>query len=325
MKKIIITLAMLSVFACGKEEDKSVNRLAYVDGNYYVYYDNEVVEITRGSYITKDKKIEDYFFNFFGAHVKDEKLLISDLSKYFPHSIQDVVISKNRPDTVVEVPTMDLDGKYIIDSIKLANILSGEDGKALLIVDNTSDIVEIKPSNQIDPEVSLEGKTVDVLNANGINGFAKKLGEAFKNNLDMNYNADNYGSRSDMSYVVNHKLNEDEFLKFVNSIGLKYIKIKEDPSLRPDADVVIITGNDKKVKYAVNIYSTTGVSELKDQLSEYTPKIYKAKESSTIVGVTIKYNPEDFVIAHKLLSLVPSARLEKDSSLENKIVITTNR
>lgn len=326
MKKVIMALALTSLLACGYKDNYEGNRLSYSDEKYYIYYDEEVIEIPKGAYITKDNKIDDYFFNFFGKHVKDEKKLISDLSKYFPHGIESVVTLKNIPSASVEMPTMDLENKKLVDSIRLANVLSGGDGKALIVVNEGTDLVKVdEVKTDVVENVNLAGKSVAVLNANGIRGFASKLGEKLKSELGMDYVAENYKERKKATYLINNKLSEAEFNKFANSLGIKYIRIKIDENLYSESDVVVIAGNDRLVNLPVKIYSTTGVSELKSILKTYNPTVYKAKEGQGIVEITVKYNPEDKFIAQNISKLLEGSKLEEDNSIKNNIIITTNR
>lgn len=327
MKKILTFIMLLTIFSCSSKNDEqnTNNKLAYTKDTYYVYYNQEIIKIPANTYITKDKNIDSYFFSFFGKHIKAEKQLKMDLNRYFPLGITEIVKLDKDPEDSKEIPLLDIETKKIVDPIKLSELLSG-DVSALVIVDDTSEIIQIKDTNAVSPEISLEGKTVHILNANGINGFAKKLGESFNKNLGMEYIAENNSEKTDMSYVINHKLTKQEFNKFVNSVGLKYIKIKEDNELMPEADVVLITGNDSKVKFPIEIQTKYQTSTLTSLLSEYKPSLKKIEDpDNKIIGITIKYNSEDKVIAEKILSYIPSAKLEEDNNLKDKIEIVTDR
>lgn len=324
MKKLLFVFSLLALLSCGIAEDnKEGNRLVVTENKYFVYYDSEVIEIPKGTYITTDKKIEDYFFDvaLLGKTLKDEKGLLADLSKYFPHEILDVRKGTD-PSAFTALPTIKLGEKVIVDSINLASILAGDTAESLINVNNTSEIVEVKESNAVNPDVSLEGKKVEILNANGIQGFASNLGKAFESNLKMKYNAENYNQSSDISYVINHKLSDAEFEKFVNSLSIKYIKIKNDDSIKPDSDIVIITGNDSKVNFPITILSNKESSELKDLLTTYNVSVKKTDQS--IKEIVIKHKAEDVLIAKKLLSYIPEAKLEVDET-QTGITILSNR
>ena len=323
MKKIILILTLASLFSCGMREDtKNGNRMVLVGDNYYVYYDNQVIEIPKGTYLTKETKVDDYFFNFAGKHLKDERKLLVDLTKYFPHEIKEVQIGQ-KPENFVEVPRMNVNGKEMIDSIKLANILSGMDSDALINSDSSSEIIDVKNSNEVDPNVSLEGKKVEILNANGIKGFAKQLGDAFATNLKMEYNAENYSKASDMTYIINHKLTEAELNKFVNSISSKYIKILNDQSIKPDAVVVLITGNDANVQYPITLITKNANSDIQNILTDY--QVILKQDSKVSDGVVIKYNKEDIFIAKKIANLLGEVKLQEDNNITKGLVIESSR
>lgn len=320
-KNILIALFVLALSSCGlNKELGEQNKLVVSQDKYYIYYDNEVIELPKGTYITKENKIEDYFSKFFVLYVKDEKKLLSDLNRYFPHKINGVQEGA-KPQAASVIPSIKVENKQVIDSVKLSKLLAGETGDSLVSYDDSSEIVEVKDNSNI--SVSLEGKFVSILNANGIKGFAKKLGQAFETNLKMKYTAENYSEKSNLTYVINHKLTEDELNKFINSTNLKYVKIKKDDSIKPEADIVLITGNDSNVDYTIEVKSTNENSDLKELLHGYKVSIIKVDKVPD--SIAINYNAEDILIAKKLLGYIPSAKLVEDNTLNNKIVITTNK
>ena len=316
-KKLLIGLSFFLLTACGMNKDLGEqNKLVVSDSKYYVYYDNEILEIQKGVYITNENKIEDYFSLFLGVYVKDEKKLLSDLERYFPHKINGVQKGE-KPKNFKKIPIIKIGDRLIVNSLKLEYLLAEE---TLIAVDDTSDIVRVKEA----VDSNLSGKFVYILNANKINGFAKKLGMAFEKNLKMKYIAENYSKESTFSYIINNKLSQEDFDKFVNSLSLKYIKVKKDDKLKPEADVILITGNDAKVDFTIELLSTSEDSELKTLLSEYKLKVQKSNEK--ISETTIKHRAEDIVIAKKMLGYLPTAKLIQDDSIaENKILITTNK
>lgn len=323
MKKFLLILSLISIFSCGiKEDTNKGNRLVLVGNSYYVYYDDEVIEIPSGTYLTKDTKVDDYFFSFMGKQIKDEKKLLVDLTKYFPHGITDIQRG-SKPSNYTELPTYEVNGKTMVDSVKLANLLAGQDGEGLINSELSTDIIDVKSGDEVDPNVSLEGKKVEILNANGIPGFAKELGDALVNNLKMQYNAENYGKASNFTYIVNHKLTDQELSKFINSLNFKYIKVLDDPNLKPDSDVVLITGNDEKVNYPINILTKNGSTELQNMLEGY--KVVVKKDENVTDGVVIKYNKEDILIAKKLQSILNDAKLEEDNSIKQGLIIQSSR
>ncbi|WP_068268541.1 hypothetical protein [Caviibacter abscessus] len=320
-KNILIALFFFVLSSCGLNKDLGQqNKLVVSQDKYYIYYDNEVIELPKGTYITKENKIEDYFSKFFVSYVKDEKKLLSDLNRYFPHKINGVQ-EGNKPQNSSVIPIIKVENKQLIDSVKLAKLLAGETGEALVAYDDSSEIVEVKDNSNV--QISLEGKLVSILNANGIAGFAKKLGRAFESNLKMKYTAENYSENLNMTYVINHKLSDEELSKFINSTNIKYVKIKKDDKIKPEADVVLITGNDANVNYTIEVKSINENSDLKELLHDYKVNVVKVDKAQDVT--VINYKAEDILIAKKLLGYIPSAKLVEDNTLDNKIVITTNK
>ena len=58
------------------------------------------------------------------------------------------------------------------------------------------------------------------------------------------YSAENYTEQGSMNYVINHTLSPGEVNQLIEGLNLKYIKVLDDPTVKPDADFVIITGDD---------------------------------------------------------------------------------
>lgn len=319
MKKGLIIFALISLMSCGMKDDtKKGNRLIVADNKYYIYYDDEVIELNKGTYITKESKIDDYFFDikFVGKQLKDERKLLLDLAKYFPHGISEIQKGQ-APNNSIMLPTYNLGDKKIIDSVKLANILDGES-----LINSEASELEAKEETQVQ-DISLEGKKIEILNANGIKGYAKTLGESLKSTLKIEYNAENYNSPSNFSYIINHKLNDKELELLINSLDVKYIKVLKDDNIKPDADVVLITGNDQKVDFPITLKTDKDNSELKTLLSSY--KVNVKKERDITSGVVIKYNSEDEWIAKKIASIVGEVKLEKDDTIKNSLVIISSR
>lgn len=119
-------------------------------------------------------------------------------------------------------------------------------------------------------------------------------------------------------------MTDEQFDKLVNSLSLKYIKIKKDKNVRPEADVVLITGNDNKVTYTLNIVSPTGKSEIKELLDGYNSVEIKNENEKT-KDIIIKYRSEDELIAKKLLSYLPEAKLILDDKLQGNVTIISPR
>lgn len=318
MKKIILTTALFLVIACSNKFEPNENRLMYSNGNFYIYYNKQVIEIPKNTYITSDKKIEDYFYNFLGTHVKNEKELLTDLSRYFPQELTNFttneIVKGSNP-----IPTMAVGNKKIIDTISLENFLISQKLDTP-VVENTEDNI----SEVVNTKVDLANKKVAILNANTINGYARNLGQKLSESLKVTYTAENNESKTDpYTYIINHKLNENELNTLVNSLGIMYVKTKIDDNLKSDSDVVIITGDDSKVNLPLEINSTLDKSELSEILSAYKPSFKKTEEK--VEKISIKVSSENKYIAQLIKNKVSDAEIVIDDTVKNKIVIITNK
>ncbi|ACZ01549.1 hypothetical protein [Streptobacillus moniliformis] len=321
-KKLTLLLTLLTIVSCGNKTSAEIegNKVVRVDNSYYLHYDDTVIKLTEDTYITKDKKVSDYFKGSLFSNEEDDFLV--DLKKYFPHGFNGIEKGK-APEEFTEIPLMSLGDKKIIDAIALSLDLSSKNPELLIVKDETKDY-EIK--EEVKEEVSLKGKKIAILNANGIDGYAKRLGESLKTTLGIEFLSENYGKSEKLSYIVNHKLTPEELDKLINTVNIKFIKVLNNPNLKPEQDAILVTGNDANVKYNVEVLSKGGLKDVENALKGYmvTTKIENKYNNEDIKDETvIMHNPEDVFIAKKILNLLPNAILKEDKSLNSKLIITT--
>lgn len=321
-KKLTLFLTLLTIVSCGNKTSAEIegNKVVRVDNSYYLHYDDTVIKLTEDTYITKDKKVSDYFKGSLFSNEEDDFLV--DLKKYFPHGFNGIEKGK-APEEFTEIPLMSLGDKKIIDAIALSLDLSSKNPELLIVKDETKDD-EIK--EELKEEVSLKGKKIAILNANGIDGYAKRLGESLKTTLGIEFLSENYGKSEKLSYIVNHKLTPEELDKLINTVNIKFIKVLNNPNLKPEQDAILVTGNDANVKYNVEVLSKDGLKDVENALKGYmvTTKIENKYNNEDIKDETvIMHNPEDVFIAKKILNLLPNAILKEDKSLNSKLIITT--
>ena len=319
MKKIILILVSLfMIFGCIEYESKDVadrNRVFKSDNNFYVYYNGKFIEIPKGTYIANDKKIENYYIK----KIVNKSELLNDLNKYFPDKIE-YVTKGEKPKESIKLPVITSDGKTYIDSVKLEKLLV-ELPTRVAKDDKENIVAEDKP-------VSLEGKKIEILNANGMDGFASSLGDALKAKFKIVYNAENYTQEENYSYIINNKLEENAVNELLSSLSLKYIKRMKPGQIKPDADLVIITGKDTETGFKTEIMSAAETSAITEKLKAYTPVFTKADKYKDIdlkklSGIQINYNPEDYYTAYKLGKLLNTTNLVEDTSLKDSIIILT--
>ena len=176
MKKyLLIVMSFVFLLSCfdNSRQLKDKNRIFRTAGKYYVYYNGNTMEMPANLYITGDKKLEDYYakgwLKNLNIEVMNKSELLNDLDKYFPDGIDYITTNENVTGTIT-IPLMTVDGKQYIDSIKfekfLATLPAKGSGKAIAEGDTT-----------INANALLKGKKIEILNAGGIDGLAKKVGD----------------------------------------------------------------------------------------------------------------------------------------------------
>lgn len=319
MKKIILVLiSLIMLIGCIEYDSKDVtdkNRVFKSENNFYVYYNGKFIEIPKGTYIANDKKIENYYIK----KIVNKSELLNDLNKYFPDKIE-YVTKGEKPKESIKLPVITSEGKTYIDSVKLEKLLV-EFPTKVVDKDKETIVPEVK-------EVSLDGKKIEILNANGVDGFASSLGEALKIKFKIVYNAENYTKEENYSYIINNKLDENSVNEILASLGIKYIKKLKPGEIKPDADLVIITGKDTDTGFKIELISNNEKTSVLEKLKAYTPVFtkntkYKDIELKNLTEVQINYNPEDYYTAYKLGKLLNTTNLVEDVSLKDNIIILT--
>ena len=218
---------------------------------------------------------------------------------------------------------MTVDGKQYIDSIKfekfLATLPAKGSGKAIVEGDTT-----------VNANALLKGKKIEILNAGGIDGLAKKVGDELVQKFGIVYSAENYTEQGSMNYVINHTLSPGEVNQLIEGLNLKYIKVLDDPTVKPDADFVIITGDDANIEFPIEIMTTAseGNSKIATLLNGYKlqtkqTETYKEQKISDKKQIEIYYNPFDVYTAQKIAKILGNAKLIEDTAIQNKILIVS--
>lgn len=169
-----------------------------------------------------------------------------------------------------------------------------------------------------------ENILVDVLNANGIGGYARKTGELIKTSLGMKYNAANYETTQDQSYVILNDISKEKAAEILDKLPEKYFKIKTKSSIPTLANIVVIIGSEKDINFKIDIYGDEAV--LKDATDKvkklgYTNVSTSARKEGTEQSV-IEYNKEDYFIALKVAKELGITDMIENNDLSNKIGVT---
>ena len=169
-----------------------------------------------------------------------------------------------------------------------------------------------------------ENILVDILNANGIGGYARKTGELIKTSLGMKYNAANYETTQDQSYVILNDISKEKAAEILDKLPEKYFKIKTKSSIPTLANIVVIIGSEKDINFKIDIYGDEAV--LKDATDKvkklgYTNVSTSARKEGTEQSV-IEYNKEDYFIALRIAKELGITDMIENNDLSNKIGVT---
>lgn len=327
MKKyLLIVMSFLFLLSCfdNSEQSKDKNRIFRTAGKYYVYYNGNTMELPANLYITGDKKLEDYYTKGWLKNINIEVInkaeLLNDLDKYFPDGIDYITKGENVTGTIV-MPLITVEGKQYIDSIKFEKFLATLPSKG-------SAKVAVEGEGTVNANALLKGKKIEILNAGGIDGLAKKVGDELVQKFGIVYSAENYTEQGSMNYVINHTLSPREVTKLIEGLNLKYIKVLDNPTVKPEADFVIITGDDASIEFPIEILTMApdGNSRIITLLNGYVLKktqteTYKEQKIADKNQIEIYYNPFDVYTAQKIAKILGNVKLIEDTTIQNKISI----
>ena len=297
------------------------------------------------------------FFNFRGNNIKlskDEKVLIIGKQNLFAiyedrlavkipyelyidseETVEDLVSSRNYEQVLEKINS--------IVPEKLTRYIVIKSGEIKLDVENQRNIPETNigdkrfiltssvyamfkelyhEKNSVDEQN--ENILVDVLNANGVGGYARKTGELIKTSLGMKYNAANYETTQDQSYVILNDISKEKAAEILDKLPEKYFKIKTKSTIPTLANIVVIIGSEKDINFKIDIYGEDSV--LKDATEKvkklgYTNVNTSATKEGTEKSV-IEYNKEDYFVALKVAKELGITDMIENNDLVNKIGVT---
>ena len=297
------------------------------------------------------------FFNFRGNNIKlskDEKVLIIGKQNLFAiyedrlavkipyelyidseETVEDLVSTRNYEQVLEKINS--------IVPEKLTRYIVIKSGEIKLDVENQRNIPETNigdkrfiltssvyamfkelyhEKNSVDEQN--ENILVDVLNANGVGGYARKTGELIKTSLGMKYNAANYETTQDQSYVILNDISKEKAAEILDKLPEKYFKIKTKSTIPTLANIVVIIGSEKNINFKIDIYGADSV--LKDATDKvkklgYTDVNTSAAKEGTEQSV-IEYNKEDYFIALRIAKELGITDMIENNDLVNRIGVS---
>lgn len=272
-----------------------------------VYQDKLAVRIPFEINIDKDMTIGDLVSNKNEEEVLKtvNKLLPVQLSNYMTVKFGQVKLNvknaKNIPETTVD------NKRYIITS----SLYSMYD----------SLYNEQQNKNEVNENI-----IVDVLNANGINGYARRTGENIKSKLGMKYNAANYEKNLEESYIILNDISTEKAQEIVMQLNEKYFKIQQVPTIPTLANIVVVLGQEKDIDFTVEVMgeNSTTIQNVSEELKrEGYKKVEIQRDKPKADNSFVEYASEDYFIAYKIAKKLNIDSLIENNNLKNKIRVVT--
>ena len=272
---------------------------------FAIYEDRLAVKIPYELYIDSEETVEDL------VSTRNYEQVLEKINSIVPEKLTRYIVIKS--------------GEIKLDVENQRNIPETNIGDKRFILTSSvyamfKDLYHEK--NSVDEQN--ENILVDVLNANGIGGYARKTGELIKTSLGMKYNAANYETTQDQSYVILNDISKEKAAEILDKLPEKYFKIKTKSTIPTLANIVVIIGSEKNINFKIDIYGADSV--LKDATDKvkklgYTDVNTSAAKEGTEQSV-IEYNKEDYFIALRIAKELGITDMIENNELVNRIGVT---
>ena len=269
---------------------------------FAIYEDRLAVKIPYELYIDSEETVEDL------VSTRNYEQVLEKINSIVPEKLTRYIVIKS--------------GEIKLDVENQRNIPETNIGDKRFIL--TSSVYAMfkelyHEKNSVDEQN--ENILVDVLNANGVGGYARKTGELIKTSLGMKYNAANYETTQDQSYVILNDISKEKAAEILDKLPEKYFKIKTKSTIPTLANIVVIIGSEKDINFKIDIYGDEAV--LKDATDKvkklgYTDINTSAAKEGTEQSV-IEYNKEDYFIALRIAKELGITDMIENNDLVNRI------
>ena len=269
---------------------------------FAIYEDRLAVKIPYELYIDSEETVEDL------VSTRNYEQVLEKINSIVPEKLTRYIVIKS--------------GEIKLDVENQKNIPETNIGDKRFIL--TSSVYAMfkelyHEKNSVDEQN--ENILVDILNANGVGGYARKTGELIKTSLGMKYNAANYETTQDQSYVILNDISKEKAAEILDKLPEKYFKIKTKSTIPTLANIVVIIGSEKDINFKIDIYGDEAV--LKDATDKvkklgYTNVSTSARKEGTEQSV-IEYNKEDYFIALRIAKELGITDMIENNDLVNRI------
>ena len=256
---LILILAILLYFNFkGNTIKLSKNERVLIIGKqnlFAVYEDKLAVKIPFELSLNNDETIKDL------VNTKNYENILGKINSIMPEKIERFVVMN--------------DGKLELDVENEKNIPETNVGERRLILSSSvsSMFKELYAEKNSVNELN-ENILVDVLNANGHGGYARKTGELIKEKLGMKYNAANYEAQQEESFIILNDISKEKAGEIIEKLPEKYFKIKNKSSIPTLANVVLILGKENNTNFSIEVHSSA---------EEYKPVLETLKKEKAIL------------------------------------------
>ena len=269
-----------------------------------VYEDKLAVKIPYEISISKDETVEELVKN------KNKEEIMAAVNRILPEKVDNYKVIKFgdiklNVKNAKNIPETNIGDKRYILTLSLYSMFD-------------SLYTDTNRANEVNENI-----IVDILNANGRAGYARKTGETLKKNLSMKYNAANYETFLEESYVIMNDISKEKTQEVLMQLDEKYFKIKDVPSIPTLANVVVVLGKEQNVDFNLEIVGNTSkADEIGKELKKLGYKnIKNIKNDSKVENSVIEYNSEDYFIAYKIAQKLDIKDMIEKDNLKNKIII----
>ena len=166
---------------------------------FAIYEDRLAVKIPYELYIDSEETVEDL------VSTRNYEQVLEKINSIVPEKLTRYIVIKS--------------GEIKLDVENQRNIPETNIGDKRFIL--TSSVYAMfkelyHEKNSVDEQN--ENILVDVLNANGVGGYARKTGELIKTSLGMKYNAANYETTQDQSYVILNDISKEKAAEILDKL-----------------------------------------------------------------------------------------------------------
>lgn len=304
----IVALTVVLIFNMGKKDVKISedwdNYMVIGKENVFVVYgDKLAVQVPFEISMNKEKTLGDV------VKTKNYEEVVRGLNEILPEKVENFkVVSKGNVEieakSMRQIPEISMNEKrYVLTSslnsmfLELYYETTGLDGNNNIII--------------------------DVLNANGRSGYAREAGEKLASTFNMKYNAANFDTNEQYSYIQNKDLSEEKLKEIVMELDEKYFKIKEEGSLPTLANAIVVLGREQEDILEINIHASGNTAEnTAKQLQRIGYKEVTGKRSTgNIDNSFIEYNKDDYFTAYKLAERLGIKNMVENKELKEEINI----